>query len=96
MLLTAASTHSLFSKSKLAARTKGRRKQRGRPSGNQENKGTNPEKNQGGVPAPFFWRNIRWTARAWEGFQHQILKGPPCVAKALPRVLINPIQVSMA
>jgi hypothetical protein len=42
---TAASTHSLFSKSKLAARTKGRRKQRGRPSGNEENKGTNPEKN---------------------------------------------------
>jgi hypothetical protein len=28
--------------------------------------------------------------------QLQIIKGPPCVAKALPRVLINPIQVSMA
>jgi hypothetical protein len=39
---------------------------------------------------------FRWTARGWTTFQLQILKGPPCVAKALPRVLINPIQVSMA
>jgi hypothetical protein len=39
---------------------------------------------------------FRWTGRGWTTFQLQILKGPPCVAKALPRVLINPIQVSMA
>jgi hypothetical protein len=68
MLLTAASTHSLFSKSKLAARTKGRRKQRGRPSGNQENKGTNPEKNQGGVPAPFFLEKYSVDSEGMEGF----------------------------
>jgi hypothetical protein len=28
--------------------------------------------------------------------QLQVIQGPPCVAKAFPRVLINPIQVSMA
>jgi len=36
---------------------------------------------KGGVPAPLFGRNFRWTARGWKGFQHQILKGSPCIAK---------------
>jgi hypothetical protein len=79
------------SKSKLAVKTI-----KGEESGNQKGGGTNPEKNQGGVPATLLGRNFRWTARGWKGFQHQILKGSPCIAKALPRVLINHIQVSMA
>jgi hypothetical protein len=36
---------------------------------------------RGGVPAPYFCRNSWWTARGWKGFQHQILKGTPCIAK---------------
>jgi len=51
---------------------------------------------KGGSSSNMIGQKLSWTARGWKGFQHQILKGSPCIAKALPRVLINPIQVSMA
>jgi len=39
------------------------------------------ERKRGGVRAALLGRNFRWTARGWKGFQHQILKGSPCIAK---------------
>lgn len=41
-------------------------------------KRTNRERENGGG---ILGRSSRWTARGWKGFQHQILKGSPCIAK---------------
>jgi hypothetical protein len=66
--------HGLHDFPKLAAKTKREEKAKGE---------IHPEirKIKGEFQHHFSGRDIRWTARAWEGFQHQILKGSPCIAK---------------